>query len=80
MPRFLVERTFPDGLEIPVTDDGAQIVEKVCATNAASGVTWFIPTLAPTKRRRTASTTARTKLLSAGRPNKTGFRSIRSCR
>ena len=40
MPRFLVQRTFPDGLEIPVTDDGTRIVEKVCATNAASGVTW----------------------------------------
>jgi hypothetical protein len=40
MPRFMVERTFPDGLEIPVTDAGTQILEKVCDTNAASGVTW----------------------------------------
>jgi hypothetical protein len=40
MTRFLVERTFPDGLEIPVTDDGTKIVQKVCATNASSGVTW----------------------------------------
>jgi hypothetical protein len=40
MPRFLVERTFPDGLQIPVTDDGAVVVDKVVAKNAGNGVTW----------------------------------------
>jgi hypothetical protein len=40
MPRFVVERTFPDGLQIPVNDDGTQLVRKVCEKNAASGVTW----------------------------------------
>lgn len=40
MPRFLVERTFPDGLEIPIDNQGTQLVEKVCSTNAANGVTW----------------------------------------
>ena len=40
MPRYLVERTFPGGLEIPVNDEGTRAVEKVCSTNAANGVTW----------------------------------------
>jgi glycerate kinase len=41
MARFLVERTFPDGLQIPVTDDGAVVVDKVVAKNAGNGVTWI---------------------------------------
>jgi hypothetical protein len=41
MPRFLVERSFPDGLQIPVTDDGAVVVDKVVAKNAGNGVTWI---------------------------------------
>jgi hypothetical protein len=40
MPRFMVERTFPDGLAIPVTSQGAEAVTKVCDVNAQSGVTW----------------------------------------
>jgi hypothetical protein len=40
MPRFLVERTFPDGLAIPANDDGANIVKTVVARNADNGVTW----------------------------------------
>ena len=40
MPRYLVERTFPDGLEIPINDNGAKAVASVVATNADHGVTW----------------------------------------
>ena len=40
MPRYLVERTFPDGLHIPVNDQGAQVCSTVVGTNAQSGVTW----------------------------------------
>ena len=40
MPRFLIERTFPDGLQIPATDEGTGIVNAVVAKNAAVGVTW----------------------------------------
>jgi hypothetical protein len=29
MPRYLVERTFPNGLAIPVTDAGAQACQGV---------------------------------------------------
>jgi len=40
MARFIVERTFPDGLEIPVTEAGVQACMSVVDTNAELGVTW----------------------------------------
>ena len=40
MPRYLVERTFPDGLAIPMNDEGAQVRLTVVGNNAVEGVTW----------------------------------------
>ena len=40
MPRYLVERTFPEGLHIPVNDQGAQVCNTVVGNNAEMGVTW----------------------------------------
>jgi hypothetical protein len=40
MPRYIVERTFPDGLAIPVNDQGAQVCLAVIGNNAQDGVTW----------------------------------------
>ena len=40
MPRYVVERSFPDGLNIPVNDDGVGICGGVIARNADGGVTW----------------------------------------
>ena len=40
MPRYVVEREFPDGLEIPITDEGAEIAMGVVNRNADLGVTW----------------------------------------
>ena len=40
MPRYMVERTFPDGLRIPVDAQGAQACAAVVENNARSGVTW----------------------------------------
>ena len=40
MPRYLVERTFPDGLSIPMTAEGAKVCRAVVDTNASDGVTW----------------------------------------
>ena len=40
MPRYVVERTFPEGLEIPVTETGAETCVGVVGQNAALGVTW----------------------------------------
>jgi uncharacterized protein DUF4242 len=41
MPRYLVQRTFPDGLHIPVTDAGAEACLAVVDRNADRGVTWL---------------------------------------
>lgn len=40
MPRYMVERTFPDGLNIPVDAAGAAALGKVVDTNSVQGVTW----------------------------------------
>jgi hypothetical protein len=40
MPRFLVERTFPDGLNIPMNEQGAQVCLTVVGNNSQDGVTW----------------------------------------
>jgi hypothetical protein len=40
MPRYLIERSFPQGLSIPMNDEGRKAVADVVATNADSGVTW----------------------------------------
>ena len=40
MPRYVVERTFPDGLLIPVNDDGAAACLGVVERNTEQGVTW----------------------------------------
>ena len=41
MPRFVVERTFPDGLAIPTTGDGEKLCVSVIENNAEEGVTWL---------------------------------------
>ncbi len=40
MPRYLVERTFPKGLAIPVDDHGANICLTVVGNNLQDNVTW----------------------------------------
>jgi hypothetical protein len=40
MPRYIVERAFPDGLRIPVTDGGSDICRSVVERNGEEGVTW----------------------------------------
>ncbi len=41
MPRFMVERTFKDGLHIPSNNSGAQACLTVVGKNANNGVTWI---------------------------------------
>ena len=41
MPRYLVERKFPDGLNIPMNKDGDKVCGGVVARNAEDGVTWI---------------------------------------
>ncbi|HLX24847.1 MAG TPA: DUF4242 domain-containing protein [Usitatibacter sp.] len=40
MPRYMVERTFPDGLRIPMNDKGADACLTIVGNNAKGGVTW----------------------------------------
>jgi hypothetical protein len=40
MPRFMVERTFADGLAIPVDQQGANTCLTVVGNNAKDDVTW----------------------------------------
>lgn len=40
MPRYLVERTFPEGLHIPINPAGAEVCLGVVANNAEENVTW----------------------------------------
>ena len=51
MPRFLVERTFPDRLAIPITDEGAQVCLTVVDNNAVDGVTWVHSYVTPDKKK-----------------------------
>jgi Protein of unknown function (DUF4242) len=40
MPRYVVERTFTGGLNIPIGADGAEVCLAVVERNADEGVTW----------------------------------------
>jgi hypothetical protein len=40
MPRYLIERTFPDGLDLPSNDQGAEICQAVIGNNGLDNVTW----------------------------------------
>jgi hypothetical protein len=41
MPRYVVERTFPEGLQIPVGNGGAELCLTVIERNAEQGVGWI---------------------------------------
>lgn len=41
MPRYVVQRSFPEGLHIPVMDGGAELCRGVVERNAEEGVTWI---------------------------------------
>lgn len=41
MPRYMVERTFPEKLNIPVNGEGAKVCHTVVENNAEDGVTWI---------------------------------------
>jgi len=40
MPRYMIERTFPTGLVVPMDDNGRAAMRKVVDVNAEQGVTW----------------------------------------
>jgi hypothetical protein len=51
MPRYIVQRTFPDGLEIPLDDSGAQACRRVIEHNSREGVTWVTSYVSEDKSR-----------------------------
>lgn len=50
MPRYMVERTFPDGLHVPMTPEGAKGCSGVVGCNTESGVTWVQSFVTPDKK------------------------------
>ena len=50
MPRYMVQRTFPEGLEIPIADRGVEICQTVVERNAEEGVTWVHSYVSADKR------------------------------
>jgi hypothetical protein len=51
MPRYVVERTFDPGLDIPATSDGAEQCLGVVGRNAREGVTWLHSYVSEDRRR-----------------------------
>jgi Nickel responsive protein SCO4226-like len=51
MPRYLVERTFPEGLMLPANAQGAQASAAVVANNARDGVTWIHSYVTPDRKK-----------------------------
>ena len=51
MPRYVVERTFPEGLNIPVDAQGAATCLAVVDRNADDGVTWIHSYVSDDKRK-----------------------------
>ncbi len=51
MPRYLVERTFPNGLAIPMTEEGTQVCLTVVGNNTKDDVTWVHSYVTPDKKK-----------------------------
>lgn len=51
MPRYLVERTFPDGLGLPTTEVGARAATSVIGKNIKEGVTWIHSYVTPNRKK-----------------------------
>jgi Nickel responsive protein SCO4226-like len=41
LPRYLVERTFPDGLQVPHGIEGREVLGSIIACNGDRSVTWI---------------------------------------
>ncbi|HEV7715458.1 MAG TPA: DUF4242 domain-containing protein [Steroidobacteraceae bacterium] len=51
MPRYLVERTFTDGLTLPADPQGAKACAAVVANNSKESVTWVHSYVTPDRRK-----------------------------
>jgi len=50
MPRYLIEREFPDRLNMPLNETGAALCRAVADNNADFGVTWIHSYATPDRR------------------------------
>jgi hypothetical protein len=50
MPRYMVQRTFEQGLHIPIANGGADVCQGVVDRNATEGVTWVHSYVSADKR------------------------------
>jgi hypothetical protein len=50
MPRYVVQRTFPEGLHIPVGNGRVEVCRAVVERNAEEGVTWVHSYVSADKR------------------------------
>jgi Nickel responsive protein SCO4226-like len=50
MPRYMVQRTFPEGLHIPTENGGAELCAGIVERNAEEGVTWVHSYVSDDKR------------------------------
>jgi Protein of unknown function (DUF4242) len=50
MPRYMVQRTFPEGLPIQVANGAAEVCRSVVERNADEGVTWVHSYVSADKR------------------------------
>jgi hypothetical protein len=50
MPRYVVERTFPEGLQVAVADGGAEFCGSVVTRNSEQNVTWLHSYVSQDKR------------------------------
>jgi Protein of unknown function (DUF4242) len=41
MPRYIVQRTFPEGFQIPADAGGADLAREMIECNGQDGVTWI---------------------------------------
>jgi hypothetical protein len=51
MPRYVVEREFPDGIRIPVDDEGVRACLGIVESNAADEVTWVVSYVSADKKK-----------------------------
>ena len=50
-PRYIVERTFPEGLHVPLATDGAGLCRTLTQRNAEQDATWMHSYVSDNKRR-----------------------------
>jgi len=51
MPRYLIERTFPETLTLPGPETAALVRQKFIENNALDGVTWLHSYVGPNRRK-----------------------------